>query len=810
MKRFSAALILFVITISGLQAQKSFPTYYDLSNLMHTSPGAFKYGLYGFDNPAITSYLQEPDMLLAFNDRMGSAMDFNQWGIFTGTPYFGFGALTDKQDGYGVTEYRISEAFGDRNFSLGTSYGFVGGDKSYFKRSNTISIGTLIRPGPYFSIGVHHTWALDNLDKETVFDLDVRPFKNYPLTFFYDFAMYDYKPKTGYHSGGVSWEILDGIRIDARYFENRSFAVGVDLSLGTYGVASQAFYDQNSKYGYNSYSIRLGARDRTVTDMSAFAPAKKWLKLDLNGTIKYQRHEWFDNSLSLLGILKTIDMAKKDETIGGIVLNATNLSASSEIMWEIRDKLAEFKRAGKKVYIFIDRLGIEEYHFASVADKIIMDEMGSVSLTGYAMGRSFYKNMMAKVGIGCEELRYFKYKSAMESFSRDKMSEADRQQRQKLINDFYDNTREEICDARGFSHDQFDEIVNGAIIYTAKEAKEKKLIDATGRWNDLDEDMKKIDWKSPIMIPQMLLTENVMPVDDKWGENAKRIAIIYAIGDCAMDQGIKARSLVRDVLAAVNDGSISAIVLRVDSPGGDAMASDYIAEVIRANKGKKPIIVSQGQVAASGGYWLSMYGDKIVAAPGTITGSIGVIGAWFYDKGLKDTLGITTDYVKVGKYADLGLGFSLPFIGIGLPVRNLNQDEKSQMEKNIRGLYADFIGKVAVGRKMKSEEVDSIAQGHVYSGTEGKKLGLVDEIGGMYKAIEIAKQAANISPNEKLELVEMPNLSLFDFSALFTQLVGINLNVVDDKVQSLIFRLKNNGVAMPVLPLDYYDYQANY
>jgi protease-4 len=296
------------------------------------------------------------------------------------------------------------------------------------------------------------------------------------------------------------------------------------------------------------------------------------------------------------------------------------------------------------------------------------------------------------------------------------------------------------------------------------------------------------------------------PIDDQWSGGKNNIAVIYALGECAMDQGIKARSLVKNVKSAMENDNINAVVLRVDSPGGDAMASDYIAEVIRENKDKKPIIVSQGMVAASGGYWLSMYGDKILASPMTITGSIGVISGWFYDKGASDSLGITTDFVKRGEYADLGFSWSLPFIGLGLPVRNLTENEKTQRKDMIMDLYEDFVNKVAEGRDMEYDEVHEIAQGRVWTGTSGKENGLIDEIGGLDRAIEIAKMESGIDEDDDVLIYEYPQPELFDFTSFIPSLINIDLNIKDPKAESLLFRIENNGVPMPILPIDLYNY----
>jgi protease-4 len=270
-----------------------------------------------------------------------------------------------------------------------------------------------------------------------------------------------------------------------------------------------------------------------------------------------------------------------------------------------------------------------------------------------------------------------------------------------------------------------------------------------------------------------------------------------------MDVGISARRLVKDVKAAVEDPRIKAIVLRVDSPGGDALASDYIAEALRQAKGKKPIIVSQGSVAASGGYWLSMYADTIVAAPNSITGSIGVIGGWFYDKGLKSSLGITTDLVKAGEHADLGFGFSLPLIGSLLPDRNLTQAERELMERVIRQLYGEFVEKVAAGRATDPETIEALAQGRVWSGADGAANGLIDILGGLDTAIRIAKERAGIPPEELIEIVEAPERGWFNFQALLPRLLGVDEPRTEDPlIEYIKFRIRHNGSPMPLLPLE--------
>jgi protease-4 len=220
-------------------------------------------------------------------------------------------------------------------------------------------------------------------------------------------------------------------------------------------------------------------------------------------------------------------------------------------------------------------------------------------------------------------------------------------------------------------------------------------------------------------------------------------------------------------------------------------------------KGKKPIIVSQGFVAASGGYWLSMFADTIVAAPRTITGSIGVIGGWIYNKDLKEKLGMSTDFVKVGAHADLGFGVSLPYIGLRIPDRNLTPEERAVAESSIKKMYREFVEKVSLGRKMQADHIEQIAQGRVWSGLDGKQNGLIDVVGGLETAINIAKERAHIPKDDEVTLIEMPKKGWIDFSKFMPKLFGIETKTASDPtIELLKFRIQHNGEPLPMLPME--------
>ena len=805
-------MLAFAFCIANSYAQNhSFMTYREVQDFQQASPGAFRTGLYGFDNPALLNYnTSQSEMMLMISAPDNTQFDFNRWGLFRQSDGTGMAIITQKMKGNTISDWRYSLGFGDKNFSLGMSYGFVSGDKSAFKRSNSLGWGFLIRPNEYISLSGYQNYALDNHDAESVVDVAIRPIPEYLLTFFGDYSMFhDQNLKAGTWSAGLSWEIVDGIRVSGRYRDDKSVAIGVDLSMRYFGIGATTGFNESGDNSYKAYSVKLGGPDRSI--FKDWFEKPHWVRLTLDGDIKYQRYKWFDNSTTLSDVIFNLDEAIKDKKIEGIMIDARQLGGGISTLWEVRDKLREFRASGKKVVIFLERVGMSGYYLASVADKIVLDPMGEVQISGFALGRSYYKKMLDKIGIGFEEIRQFKYKSAVENYARDEMSEGDREQRQKLIDDWYNTIKTDVSSSRGFSPENFDKLVDAKISYRASDAKTSNLVDTLARWGDKDEIIKSLFKSANINIinrvqPLMSSFKEEEPIDDKWGTDESAIALIYVVGDCSMDGGINARELVKTVESAAKSNDIKAIVLRVDSPGGDAMASDYIAEVVRKYKSKKPIIVSQGAVAGSGGYWLSMDATKIVSTPMTITGSIGVISSWIYDKGLKDSIGISTSIVKHGKYSDVGIAYQLPIIPIGLPLRNLNDDERKQFDASIADLYKDFVTRVSEGRKMTYDQVHEVAQGRIWTGKDAIDKKLVDELGGLSKAIEIAKHEAGIPKDDNVAIYEMPERPLFNWGSLFGGMFGINteINFKDSDINKILFRLQNNGTAMPVMPLDYY------
>ncbi len=794
-----AVFILF--SFSQLSAQQKFPSYFTQNDMELATPGTILFGLIGFDNPAELSFLSQPNFYFTWNDRDGDFNDLDNWGLFTALPNFGFAMNNQKINDFSITDYKLSAALGSSSFSVGFGYGWSKGAVNFFNRSDLYTLGAIYRPANFLSFSLIGNLPT-NGEREGIIGAGLRPFGNYRLTFFGDYVFTkDKVPEKINWSAGASIEPIDGLRIVGRYFEKKSFNVGIQLGLGTFGLTNISHFDEEAKQSYNTYGIRIGADDRNLFNI--FHSKDNYVSMDLQGGLKYQNFRLFDNSKTLFNLIEQLDAVKDDNSISGIAINISGMNINRELLWEIREKLREIKSYGKKVYIYVDRAGMDEYHFASVADKIILDPMGSVSLNGLLMGRTFFKGSLDMLGLGFHELRYFKYKSAAESYAREDFSEADREQRQRLVDENYILAQKDICEGRNFSPDYFDRLVDSSFIYLPDDALKLKFVDTLARWSDVGDVIKKYERENKSLISANSLEKFNVP-NDYWAPKPK-VAVIYAIGGTSMDDGIKARTLVKSVEAAMNNNNVKAIVLRVDSPGGDALAADLIADVIRKNEGKKPVIVSQGYVAASGGYWLSMYADTIVAAPNTITGSIGVIGSFIYNKTLKQNLGMSVDHVQKGKFADLGFGATLPLIGLTIPDRDFTDKELQTAETGIKTLYKDFVSKVALGRKKSFDEIEKIAQGRVWAGNDGLRIGLVDVLGGLDGAIKIALQKANLT-NSDYDIVEMPEREWFDLNSFLPSFLRIEQKIVEDRfIKDLKFRLQYNGIPMPLLPTDFID-----
>jgi protease-4 len=800
MKKIIMAIVTSILISSSSIAQSSFPSYYEQNKFNLASPSVLKFGLYGYDNPALLSLQPSADLFFAWSDRTGSSNDLNNWGLFFAAPSFGFAVVNNKYSNGTVTDFKISLAGGGDSFGIGAGIGWSSGDKDIFNRSTLFTLGTYIRPVKYVSFGLVGFLPTSGLS-EGAADLGIRPLGNEIITIFGDYVIKSNKnPDDIKWSAGVILEPIDGLRVTGRYFDTDIFNLGVALSFGNAGFTFRTDFDKDGNHAFNIYGIRAGAYDRHP--FTAFSKNAEYVKMELKGPLKYRRFMFFDDATTLMELLNQIEAAKNDESISGIAINTSAMRVNREMIWELREKLKEFKSAGKNIVVYIDRAEMNVYHLASVADKIVLDPAGSLFLKGFVLGRQYYKGTLEKIGIGYRALKYFKYKTASETFSDDKFSYADREQYTDLIDDIYNLARTDITEGRRIKNSEYDDIIDSGYLLLPDEALTAGLVDTIARWSDMGDIIKSLEGEKKKFVKPGSLREFKLPGDNYWGKKPE-IAVIYAIGVCAMDVGINARTLVKYVQDAVDDNNVKAIVLRVDSPGGDGLASDLIASALKEGKEKKPIIVSQGFVAASGGYWLSMYANTIIAAPTTITGSIGVTGSYFFNKYFKEEFGVSTDFVKIGKHADLGFGMRLPLLGFSIPDRDLNSDEVIKVENSIQSLYHKFVTKVSESRGLSYNNIESLAQGRVWSGNDAKQNGLIDMIGGLSTAVKVAEERAGLR-GEEYELTEYPPRSWFNFGNFIPGILGLEKEVEIEKdpiIEDLKFRLKHNGYPMLILPM---------
>ncbi|MGY8824630.1 MAG: S49 family peptidase [Candidatus Latescibacterota bacterium] len=787
------SLLFLLLPVAQLWAQSAFPSYATRGRFLLGTPASSGNGLYGYANPALLNYVEQLENTVAFSSNP-EGTEQGQWGLFSAAPHLGLAMLHSELGQQKKTDYQLSFSAGDRRLGLGFGYGFSSGDTHFFERKNHYALGVFWRPEPRLSLGTTFTSTFNAHQRELAVDLGLRPLASERLTLFADYART--RGRDAFWSAGGRFALLPGLDLTGRYFNNRTLSFDLNVSLGAAGIATQSRFDEDRHHAFSTYAIRLGGY-RPSLGNSLTPKASRFLQLELNGPVRHRRFALFDNSRTLVDLLALIERARRDEKIGGIAINASGLRINREMAWELREKLRQLQSAGKRVVIYIDYATLSTYHFASVADHLVLDPAGMLVLEGYASGHTYLKGALDKLGIGVDEWSFFDYKSAWETFTRAEMSSADREQSQALVDDFYALARREIGLSRQINAEEFDRLVDEETLFLAHEALKKGLVDRLGRWSQIEDITRTLGARG-------LKVENYpRPASTSWGQ-LPRIAIVYALGVCALDSGIHARTLAIELKSVCEDARFDAVVLRVDSPGGEVLASDLVADEVRQCRAYKPIVVSQGYVAASGGYWLSMNADAIVAAPNTITGSIGVIGGWIYNAGLKEKIGLSTDHVQAGKHADLPFGMVLPLIGLPLPDRNLTEKERASAERAIRSLYGDFVAKVAANRDKRPFEAEELARGRVWSGQRALEHGLIDKLGGLDTALHLAAEMANISTERGLEIDEFPRLPLLNPALFQPQLIAAETGQLSSYLQ---FRLRHNGRPLLLTPDTYWQDQ---
>ncbi len=465
------------------------------------------------------------------------------------------------------------------------------------------------------------------------------------------------------------------------------------------------------------------------------------VSLDYAGKFNYKDFDYFEaNHDGLSDVIYAIEEAKSDDKIKGISILNDNSNLGMAQIKVLRESLEDFKKSGKFVFAYGNTFSQKEYYLNSVADTIYLNPVGEMDFKGLSSEILFFKDFQEKSGIKMEVIRHGKYKSAVEPFLENKMSDANREQMTALLNSLWNSVINDISKSRNIPVTKLNEIANGLLARTPEMAKATKLVDKVVYEDVYHDDIRKIlkvdadeDYEK---ISILDYAKNVATTTRDFSEK-NNIAVIYAQGEIGNGEGdvhmVGEGSMRRSLQDARKDDKIKAIVLRIDSPGGNALTSDLIWREIEITKKVKPLIVSMGNLAASGGYYIACNADKIFAEESTITGSIGVFGILPNFTQLTTKIGINVEQVNTNTNA---AGYSV--------FSPLTDNYKAFAQEGVEKIYNTFVTRVATGRKMTFAQVDAIAQGRVWSGAEAIKNGLVDNIGGLDDALEYAASVAKI------------------------------------------------------------------
>ncbi len=449
------------------------------------------------------------------------------------------------------------------------------------------------------------------------------------------------------------------------------------------------------------------------------------------------------NGTGLLSILHQIKKAKRDANIGGILLNLRGVSAGFASLKEVREALIDFKKSKKFVLAYGEYLSEGAYYLASVADQIYVNPTGDVEFNGLSAERTFYKGALDKLDVKPEIFRVGTYKSAVEPYLVDQMSEASREQTESYLNSIYDLYLKDVAASRNIPVKALTNISDSLLVQGVEDALKYQLITHVGYYDEVEAEMKKrLGLKAKSRI-KLVSYNKYSEVKTAWSEKQQApnatIAVIVAEGEIRSGNGgdgvIGSAKIVKALRTARKRKSVKAVVLRINSPGGSALASDVMWREIHLTRKVKPVIASMSDVAASGGYYIAMACDTIVAQPNTITGSIGIFSVYFdVSKLMKNKIGITTDYVNTGEFSALGN-----------PNKPFTAREKEILQRGIERGYENFTSKAAKDRRMSIDKLKKIASGRVWSGSEAKANGLVDVLGSFDDAVALAAKRAQLA-----------------------------------------------------------------
>ncbi|MEM9340300.1 MAG: signal peptide peptidase SppA [Bacteroidota bacterium] len=486
---------------------------------------------------------------------------------------------------------------------------------------------------------------------------------------------------------------------------------------------------------------------------------------------------------SLLDIIASIKAAKTDSRIEGIYIKPMFLSAGYASLQEIRDALLDFKASGKFVYAYGEYVSESDYYVSSVADSLFINPTGSMEFNGLSANITFFKGLFEKLDIEPQVFRVGEFKSFVEPFIRKDMSEENKLQYNELLASMYGTYLTNVSLNLDKTVEELSEVSNTMKVRLPKDALANGLVHKVGYEDEIKRAIRNrmgLTEDAKLKFMSLSTYHQVLKSESKYSKN--KVAVIVAEGNIVMggDEGIVGETFAKEVRKARESKSVKAIVLRVNSGGGSMTASDMIWRELMLTKGEKPIVASMGNAAASGGYYIAMPADEIIAQPNTITGSIGIFGLWFnFSKFLENKVGITHDVVKTGEYSD-----------IYTVTRQLNDQEKAIIQSTVDEGYEVFTQKVAENRGMTQERVKEVGGGRVWSGEQALEKGLVDQLGSFNDAVELAAEKAGIADDYRVSYYPKKKPFIEEFlekmsSRIRTAIVGTEVDPYIQQIESV-------------------------
>jgi len=527
---------------------------------------------------------------------------------------------------------------------------------------------------------------------------------------------------------------------------NTRFVAGVSLGLGKGGIGAVGFDQPREVGGY----LWAGTANRRT----ALSVGKQYLEIRL-GEQLVDRKPGFSlssgSTRTTWQLLDLISRASKDKSIKALLLRIDGMSASFAHLEELRAALAGFRAQGKRIIVYAPSLGMGSFYVASVADRVVSHPLCDVWIPGMSMGTVFLKGTLEKLGIGFDGTRHGKYKSAIETFTEDSLTPPNREQFEAYLDAVYGEFLAATAQGRHVSRESMEALVNIGF-FNAEEAKQTGLIDTVCYHDQLDSLLNK-ELAGLRRLSEKQYADEAVATEDWVPKTA--VAIVYATGSIATGESrtdfltgsmtMGAQTMCRAIRQARRDKRVKVVVLRIDSPGGDGFASDMVWRELELCRQKKPVIVSMAGVAGSGGYYIACNATRVFALPTTLTGSIGVFSYKFVTEGLYNKLGARRQVVKRGEHADAMSD-----------LRAMTPEEDSVMQAQVDYFYNQFVRKVADGRKLTFEKVDSVGQGRIWSGLDAKRVGIIDTLGGFLDAVGYAKQVVGL---KDCDYVVLPSLS---------------------------------------------------